>query len=74
MSKILEDFHEGLIGGHFGMNITIKKILSSRYWWPTMRKLKMLNYVKTMTFANVLSLYGEVVKRHSNWLWHLNLS
>jgi hypothetical protein len=34
----LEDFHEGLIGGHFGINITVKKMLPLSYWWPIMHK------------------------------------
>jgi hypothetical protein len=36
--KELEEFHEGLAGGHFGMNTTTRKILSLGYWWPTMHK------------------------------------
>jgi hypothetical protein len=36
--KELEGFHERLVGGHFGMNTTIRKILSSRYWWPVNHK------------------------------------
>jgi hypothetical protein len=38
VSKTLEDFYEGLAGGHFSMNTTIRKVLSSSYWWPTMHK------------------------------------
>ncbi len=38
VSKILEDFHEGLIGGHFGINTIGKKMLSLGYWCPTMHK------------------------------------
>jgi hypothetical protein len=34
----LENFHEGLVGGHFGININVRKVLSSSYWWPTMHK------------------------------------
>jgi hypothetical protein len=36
--KILEDFHEGPISGHFGMNIIVIQVLFSSYWWPTMHK------------------------------------
>jgi hypothetical protein len=36
--KILEDFYEGPASGHFNMNTTIVKVLSSSYWWPTMHK------------------------------------
>jgi hypothetical protein len=38
VSRILEDFHERPIGGHFGMNTIVIKILSLRYWWPIMHK------------------------------------
>jgi hypothetical protein len=34
----LKDFHERSAGGHFEINITIRKVLSSSYWWPTMHK------------------------------------
>jgi hypothetical protein len=29
---------EGVVGGHFVTNITIKKILDVGYWWPTLFK------------------------------------
>jgi hypothetical protein len=38
VSKILEDFHEGPVSGHFGMNTNVRKILFLGYWWPTMHK------------------------------------
>ncbi len=34
----MEDFHERLASGHFGINTIVKKKLSSSYWWPTMHK------------------------------------
>ncbi len=34
----MEDFHERLVGGHFGININVRKVLSLGYWWPTMHK------------------------------------
>ncbi len=34
-SKDLEEFHEGLVGGHYGTNTTMKKIMSTR---PTIHK------------------------------------
>jgi hypothetical protein len=34
----LKDFHERLVGGHFGININVRKVLSLGYWWPTMHK------------------------------------
>jgi hypothetical protein len=36
--KILADFHEGLIGGHFGINTTVRKVLASSYWWSMLNK------------------------------------
>jgi hypothetical protein len=35
---ILKELNEGMVGGHFATNITIKKILDARYWWPTLFK------------------------------------
>ncbi len=29
--KVLEEFHEGPIGGHYGSNTTMKKIMSTCY-------------------------------------------
>jgi hypothetical protein len=37
--KILANFHEGPVGGHLCIDITIKKILASGYWWPTLNKM-----------------------------------
>jgi hypothetical protein len=34
----LEEFHEGLVGGHYGSNTTLKKIMSTCYWWLTIHK------------------------------------
>ncbi len=36
--KVLADFHEGLVGGHFNINTNIIKVLASSYWWPTLNK------------------------------------
>jgi hypothetical protein len=30
--------HEGVSGGHFSSKIIVRKILDSKYWWPTMHK------------------------------------
>jgi hypothetical protein len=32
-SKVLEEFHEGLVGGHYGSNTIVKKFMSTCYWW-----------------------------------------
>ncbi len=53
--KILEDFHEGPDGGHFGILAWI--LLLKKYYFQAINGplcIKMiLNYVKTMTFANI---------------------
>jgi hypothetical protein len=35
---VFKELHEGIIGGHFAMNFTTKKILDARYWWATLFK------------------------------------
>ncbi len=32
---VLKELHEGVARGHFATNITTKKILDVKYWWPT---------------------------------------
>jgi hypothetical protein len=36
--KVVRELHEGPIKGHFGINTTNKKILTSSYRWPTLNK------------------------------------
>jgi hypothetical protein len=36
--KVFVDFHERPVGGHFDINIIVKKVLASSYWWPTLDK------------------------------------
>jgi len=36
--KILEEFHEGPVGSHYGINTTMKKVMLTSYWWPTIHK------------------------------------
>lgn len=38
MTTINAKAHEGILGGHFSVKITLLKILTSLYWWPTMKK------------------------------------
>ncbi len=35
---VLKELHEGVAGRNFVADITIKKILDVRYWWPTLFK------------------------------------
>jgi hypothetical protein len=35
---VLEELYEIVVGGHFVVEITLKKILDVRYWWPTLFK------------------------------------
>ncbi len=32
------DLHEGVARSHFRINTTIKRILATCYWWPTLNK------------------------------------
>jgi hypothetical protein len=34
----MKELHEGPLGGHFANEITHRKILNARYWWPIMNK------------------------------------
>jgi len=38
VSKVMKELHEGVVKGHFAIEITNKKMLDARYWWPTMYK------------------------------------
>jgi len=35
---ILKELHEGVVRGHFTIDIIVKKIMDVRYWWPTLFK------------------------------------
>jgi hypothetical protein len=30
--------HEGVDGGHFRFEITVRKVLDAKYWWSTMHE------------------------------------
>ncbi len=34
----MEEFYEGPVGGQYGNNTTMRKIMSTGYWWPTIHK------------------------------------
>jgi hypothetical protein len=34
----MKELHEGPLRGHFVTEITQRKILDARYWWPTLYK------------------------------------
>jgi hypothetical protein len=36
--KVLEEFHERPVGGHYGSNMIVKKIMSTSYWRLTIHK------------------------------------
>jgi hypothetical protein len=36
--KVMKELQEGIVRGHFAIEITNKKMLDARYWWPTMYK------------------------------------
>ncbi len=33
--KDLQELHFGVVGGHFSVDVTTRKILDASYWWPT---------------------------------------
>jgi hypothetical protein len=33
---VMRKLHEGPLGGHFTIEIMKRKILDTRYWWPTL--------------------------------------
>ena len=35
---ILQELHKGNSDGHFSQDITVRKVLDARYWWPTLYK------------------------------------
>jgi hypothetical protein len=37
-TAIIAEAHEGIAGGHFSAKITLHKILTALYWWPSMKK------------------------------------
>jgi hypothetical protein len=37
-SKVLEEFHEGLVRGHYGSETKMKKIMLTCYSWSTIHK------------------------------------
>jgi hypothetical protein len=36
-TAIIAEAHEGIVGGHFSAKITLHKILTALYWWPTIK-------------------------------------
>lgn len=36
ISGVLRESHEGLAGGHMGLDATTRKVLLARLWWPTL--------------------------------------
>jgi hypothetical protein len=45
-TAIIAEAHEGVVGGQFFANLTLHKIQTALYWWPTMIK-KMYLYCKS---------------------------
>ena len=37
-AKVVKEFHDGSVGGHFSRDTTIDKILRAGYYWMTMFK------------------------------------
>ena len=45
VERVLHEYHDGAIGGHFGRDITIARI-RQKFWWPSIWK-DVAHYVKT---------------------------
>ena len=67
IKEVLQEFHEGAIGGHFGRDITVSQV-RQQFWWPTIWRDVAL-HVKTCDncqrygpkeFHNVLHPYQPV--------------
>ncbi len=56
---VVKEFHDGALGGHFGRDLTIKRI-RERFWWPTIWR-DVANYVKT---CDICQRYGPL-KRYN---------
>ena len=61
LKEVLQEFHDGAIGGHFGRDITIASV-RQQFWWPTIWK-DVAEYVKT---CDKCQRYGP--KDHHNAL------
>ena len=59
VKRVLHEYHDGAIGGHFGRDITIARI-RQKFWWPTNWK-DVAEYVKT---CDTCQRYGP--KIHHN--------
>ena len=59
IKKVLHEYHDGAIGGHFGRDITLARI-RSKFWWPTMWK-DVADYIKT---CNTCQRYGPQLKHN----------
>ena len=35
---VMKEMHNGVAGGHFSQDITTRKILDARYWWPAIHR------------------------------------
>ena len=57
--QVLQEFHAGAIGGHFGQDITIARV-RQQFWWPTIWR-DVAQYVKT---CDMCQRYGP--KDHHN--------
>jgi hypothetical protein len=36
--RVLLEYHEGIVGGHYVGKDTVHKVLCARLWWPTVHK------------------------------------
>ena len=45
VKMVLQEYHDGAVGGHFGRDITIGRV-RQHFWWPTVWK-DVANYIRT---------------------------
>ncbi len=59
VKKVLQEYHDGAVGGHFGRDITIGRVRQS-FWWPTIWK-DVVAYIKT---CDICQRYGPKTKHN----------
>lgn len=61
--NILTFAHEGFGGGHYGAEITVKKVMQQGLWWPTIHQDK-YKHVKTCDRYQRLKPINEGMEFH----------
>ena len=64
---IIAEAYEGIAGGHFAANITLHKILTTLYWWHTM-KMDVYMYCKQ---CNICQRLGQKISKFAQPLFRI---